>query len=235
MNRYSLLLLIALFAASGCSYLPETVQDFPELLIRENRDYIEILPANLNSSNTGFMFYPGGLVDPHGYLELASMFANSGIGHHVIIAKMPANLAVLDAKAAVKILKEFPDEQWVLGGHSLGGAMACSLLDKESERFEGLVLMASYPSTSTDLSKWEGAVLSLTASNDMVVDQAKFLEGKALLPPLASYYDIAGGNHSGFGTYGDQKGDGEANISREAQHLIIIEQMQNFYMDNGFE
>lgn len=235
MNRQPLFLLIALFTVSGCSYLPETAQDFPELLIRENRDYIEILPANLNSSNTGFMFYPGGLVDPHGYLELASMFANSGIGHHVIIAKMPANLAVMDSKAAVKIMKEFPNETWVIGGHSLGGAMACSMLSKESERFEGLVLMASYPSTSSDLSKWEGAVLSLTASKDEVLDQAKFQEGKANLPALARYYDIAGGNHSGFGSYGDQKGDGEAKISREAQHLIIIEQIQNFYLDNGFE
>jgi pimeloyl-ACP methyl ester carboxylesterase len=235
MNRYRLLILIALLTGSGCSYLPESGQDFPELLVSENRDYIEILPGNLNYSNTGFMFYPGGLVDPHGYLELASMFATSGIGHHVIIAKMPANLAVLDAKAAVKILKEFPDENWVLGGHSLGGAMACSLLAKESERFEGLVLMASYPSTSSDLSKWEGAVLSLTASMDMVLDQANFKQGKALLPPQARYYDIAGGNHSGFGSYGDQKGDGEAEISREAQHLMIIEQLQNFYLDHGFE
>jgi len=235
MNKYQLLLLLALFANSGCSYLPEPVKDFPAVLITENRDYIEVLPGDLNTGNTGFLFYPGGLVDPHAYLELASMFATSGIGHHVIIAKMPANLAVLDSKAAAKILKDFPGENWVIGGHSLGGAMACSMLKKERELFEGLVLMASYPAESSDLSNWKGAVLSLSASNDEVVDQAKLQEGKANLPPDASYYDIAGGNHSGFGFYGDQAGDGEAEISREAQHLIIIEQLQNFYMNNGFE
>jgi hypothetical protein len=36
--------LIALLTGSGCSYLPESVQDFPEVLISENRDYIEIQP-----------------------------------------------------------------------------------------------------------------------------------------------------------------------------------------------
>jgi len=235
MNKYRHILFIILLITCSCSYLPEPIQDFPEVQLNENRDYIEILPGDLNMGNTGFLFYPGGLVDPHGYLELASMFANSGSGHHVLIAKMPANLAVLDSKAAAKILKDFPNKKWVIGGHSLGGAMACSMLKKDNELFEGLVLMASYPSGSSDLSSWEGAVLSLSASNDEIVDQEKFQAGKKNLPPDARYYDIAGGNHSGFGFYGDQAGDGKAKISRDAQHLIIIEQLQDFYLDNGFE
>lgn len=235
MDKYPLLLIIILICSSSCSYLPEPIRDYPGVIIDENRDYLEILPDDLNTGNTGFIFYPGGLVDPHAYLELASMFANSGSGHHVIIVKMPVNLAVMDSKAAVKILEEFPGKDWVLGGHSLGGAMACTMLKKENTLFEGLVLLAAYPSGSSNLSSWEGAVLSLSASNDEVIDQAKFREGKANLPPDTRYYEIAGGNHSGFGFYGDQSGDGEAEISKEAQHVIIIEELQNFYLDNGFE
>ncbi len=89
---------------------------------------------------------------------------------------MPANLAVMGSKAAVKITEEFPDERWVIGGHSLGGAMACSMLEKEPELFEGLVLMAAYSSGSLDLSIWEGAALSITASNDGILDWEKYEE-----------------------------------------------------------
>ena len=235
MNRHLLLRLITLLFCSGCSYLPEPGPDQPEVVIRETRDYIEILPHNFAGSNTGFIFYPGGLVDPHAYSELAAMFANSGTGHHVIITKMPANLAVMDSKAAVKITEEFPGESWVIGGHSLGGAMACSMLKKESESFVGLILMAAYPAGSIDLSQWKGAVLSITASNDEVLDWGKFEEAKTNLPVQVQFYEIAGGTHGGFGSYGEQEGDGEAEISRAAQHLLIIEQIQKFYLENEFE
>lgn len=231
------LLLIPLFAIllGACTYLPETDQDIPDVLLRETRDYIELLPVRSGCSNTGFIFYPGGLVDPHAYIEMASHFVLSGSGHHVIIAKMPANLAVLESKAALKITEEFPDERWVIGGHSLGGAMACSMLGKEAELFEGLILMAAYSSGAVDLSNWEGAVLSMTASRDGVLDWEKYEEGKINLPPATVFFEIDGGNHAGFGSYGQQNGDGEAEISLEVQHMQIVEQIQNFYLENGFE
>ena len=235
MNKNLILPIILMLLIRGCSYLPEPGMDLPDVLNRETRDYIDILPSQANISSTGFIIYPGGLVDPHAYVELASRFALSGSGHHVIIAKMPANLAVMRTHAALKITEEFPGERWVIGGHSLGGTMACSLLEKEANRFEGLVLMAAYSSGSIDLSHWEGAVLSITAGNDRILDWEKFEEGIIRLPPHALFYKIDGGNHGGFGSYGQQKGDGEAEISREAQHQQIVEQLQNFYLENGFE
>lgn len=224
-----------LLTAGACTYLPELNPDFPEILNLENISYIEIMPQGPERSNTGLIIYPGGLVDPHAYVELASRFALSGAGHHVIIAKMPANLGVLDINAALKIKKDFPGERWVLGGHSLGGAMACSLLDRDGESFEGLILMAAYASGSVDLSNWSGAVLSLTASNDQVLDWGKYEGAKSGLPQNTSFVNIEGGNHAGFGSYGSQKGDGEAEISREEQHIQIVEHIQNFFLENGFE
>lgn len=235
MRLFTLAAFGILMILQACSYLPETEQYFPDVMIRENRSYIEILPEGPELSKTGLIIYPGGLVDPHAYMELASRFARSGEGHHVIIAKMPSNLAVMSVNAALKITEEFPGESWVLGGHSLGGAMACSLLDREAGSFEGLVLMAAYSSGSVDLSSWGGAVLSLTASKDQVLDWEKYEEAKSQLPPHSSFQDIEGGNHAGFGSYGEQKGDGEAEISREEQHIQIVEHIQNFFLENGFE
>lgn len=41
---------------------------------------------------------------------------------------------------------------------------------KESNRVKGLILLASYPSEKTDLSKKKLAVLSITASRDAVLN-----------------------------------------------------------------
>jgi hypothetical protein len=111
--------------------------------------------------------------------------------------------------------------------------MACSLVEKEENLFLGLVLMAAYPGSSTDLSEWTGPVLSLSASEDRVVDTENFESGKERLPSATVYFDIDGGNHSGFGSYGPQEDDGEATISRTMQHNIIVQQFQQYLTRNG--
>ena len=230
---------IILFLTSlipACSYLPEALPDEQGLEIREDRHCIEIHPGGgAGFSPTGLLLYPGGLVDPHAYMDLAASFALSGRGHRVVIAKMPANLAVLNSGAAKKITSSIPMEQWVIGGHSLGGAMACSMVRKEEGNFEGLILMAAYPSSSSDLSSWKGSVLSITASEDRVVDPETFEEAMERLPPSTSYLEIDGGNHAGFASYGPQKGDGDPAISAEEQQQEVVQMLQNFYDAHALE
>ena len=43
------------------------------------------------------------------------------------------------------------------------------------------------------------------------------------LPADTSVQIIEGGNHAGFGDYGEQKGDGEAQISRAQQQRITAD------------
>lgn len=226
---------LAAFLCS-CSYLPEAENLPGGIHIEENRDYILLEPQHSESlSPTGLIFYPGGLVDPHAYENLAASFALSGPGHRVLIAKMPSNLAVLDLNAAKKILKSQNDLQWVIGGHSLGGAMSCSLISKETDLVQGLVLMASYPAESADLSSWGRPVLSISASEDRIVNEENFIKGKDFLPAETSYRIIEGGNHSGFGQYGSQEGDGIATISQEEQHRQAAEFLQTFFDEHGLE
>ncbi|MFA5815585.1 MAG: alpha/beta fold hydrolase [Bacteroidales bacterium] len=240
------------FLMASCSYLPDE-QILPSAItIYEYRDYIEINPTSNQYSKTGLVFYPGGLIDPHAYIEPLSKFAIAGKAHKVVIVKMPGNLAVLDDNQAAWIYNDFPDvQQWVIGGHSLGGVMACSVVDKYPDFFKGLVLMAAYPQSSTNLNDWSGSVLSLRGQYDGLVDSLKIASYIRLLPTpwwinkienypdgkvsKTVYFTIPGGNHSQFGNYGIQKGDGVATITHEAQAELVSSLILKFFTENGWE
>lgn len=249
-NRGLLLLLIPLLAA--CSYLPEEQVPAVGVTVYDYREYIEINPTINNYSKTGLVFYPGGLVDPRSYIEPLSQFAISGKGHKIVIVKMPGNLAVLDGNQAAWIYNDFPDvKQWVIAGHSLGGVMACSVIHKYPDFFAGLVLMAAYPQTSTPLNDWPRPVLSLRGQYDGLVDSLTLASYQGLLPQpnwirdpdsfpfnmkaSTVYYTIPGGNHSQFGNYGIQEGDGTATINNKEQAYIVSRMLLKFFIWNSLE
>ena len=85
---------------------------------------------------------------------------------------MPLSLAVFDADRAGEIIAAYPQiEHWSIGGHSLGGAMAASYVYKNLDRGYGLVLWASYPASSNDLSSEDVPVLSIYGTRDMAVEE----------------------------------------------------------------
>ena len=251
MKKPALLPLLLILMAS-CSYLPEELILPSTVKVYEYRDYIEINPTSNQYSKTGLVFYPGGFVDPHAYIGPLSKFVIAGKAHKVVIVKMPGNLAVLDGNKGAWIYDDFPDvQQWVIGGHSLGGVMACSVVDKYPDFFKGLVLMAAYPQSSKSLKGWTGSVLSLRGQFDGLVDSIKIASCQGLLPtpywinnlgnypggkdPKTVYFTIPGGNHGQFGSYGIQKGDGAATITHEAQAEIVSLAILTFFIENGLE
>ncbi len=252
MRTRSFLLLLLPLLIGSCSYLPEKQEPSSAVTIYDYREYIEINPTINNYSKTGLVFYPGGLVDPHSYIEPLSKFAISGKGHKIIIVKMPGNLAILDSNQGAWIFNDFPDvEQWVVAGHSLGGVMACSLVEKYPSFFVGMVLMAAYPQKSASLKDWPNPVLSLRGEHDLLVDSLKLASFKDYLPepfylktpddmPLdrkarTDYYTIPGGNHSQFGNYGMQKGDGTATITKDQQAETVAFMILKFFISNSWE
>ena len=65
---------------------------------------------------------------------------------------MPLNLAVLNPGAAQDVIDAYPAiESWVIGGHSLGGAMAAAFADDHPGIVDGLVLLAAFPASWNDL------------------------------------------------------------------------------------
>jgi len=82
---------------------------------------------------------------------------------------------------------------------------------------QGLVLWASYPMTSDNLSSTNLKGLTTFGSNDQVMDRDNFNATRPLLPPGTIMRGIQGGNHAQFGNYGLQPGDGTATISAADQ------------------
>ncbi len=149
-------------------------------------------------------------------------------GYEVIEVKMPLNLAIFDMNAASKILKERSDKEWIIAGHSLGGAMAASYVNQYPDSgLKGVMLWASYPGgekyTLVDASI---PVASIYGSKDMDID--KIREYKKFLPESTFFYEIEGGNHAQFGDYGFQKGDQIADIDQETQQNEIIDASLKF-------
>jgi len=169
----------------------------------------------------GFIFYPGGRVPPEAYAPSARAIAEAGF--LVVIPPMPLNLAVFAPEVANQIIAAYPEiDCWVIGGHSLGGAMAARFAYRHPHTVQGLVLWADYPAESDDLSSSDLAVVSIYASEDGLADVDTVLASQSLLPANTNWVLIEGGNHSGFGWYGAQSGDNPRTISLEAQQEQVI-------------
>lgn len=178
-------------------------------------------PAGL-PPETGLILYPGGRVDYRAYAPAAEAIASRGF--LVVLVRMPLNLAVFDPGAAARVMAAFPEiEHWAVGGHSLGGAMAANFVYTHPGTVDGLVLWASYPAASNDLSTSQVQVLSISGSRDGLSTPEKIAASVPLLPPGTTWVPIAGGNHAGFGWYGPQAGDNPSEISREVQQDAIVD------------
>jgi hypothetical protein len=169
----------------------------------------------------GFIFYPGGKVEYIAYLPMLHRLSLYGID--CFLVKMPLNLAVLNSGKASGILDSYAYEKWYIGGHSLGGSM--SALYAAGHKLDGLILLASYAMREVD-----ERTLELYGSEDGVLNMDNRAYGDAFLPAGSVIEVIKGGNHAWFGNYGEQKGDGKATITREAQQEYTVERIREFIM-----
>lgn len=193
----------------------------------ETRDNVRVQVGNSivfepkNASPvTGFIFYPGGRVDYRSYAPVLREIAAQG--YLVALVPAPLNLMVFDPNKAAEVIPQFPGIQhWAVGGHSLGGAMAANFLYNHPGAADGLVLWASYPAQSNDLSGSGLKVLSIYGTLDMGGPQP-FEASRALLPGDTTWILIEGGNHAQFGDYGPQPGDASATISAQEQQDRVV-------------
>ena len=140
---------------------------------------------------TGFIIYPGGRVDYRAYAPAAHQIAAQG--YLVVIVPMPLNLAVFNPAAAADVIAAFPEIQhWAVGGHSLGGSMAANFVHSHPGTVQGLVLWASYPAGSDDLSSSGVKVLSISGTLDGLSTPAKIEASRELLPADTIFVSIEG-------------------------------------------
>lgn len=165
------------------------------------------------------IFYPGAKVEPTAYAALLKKLAKSGID--CFLVNMPYNLAFFGINKADSIIDNYSYEHWYIAGHSLGGAMAASYTAKYTDELDGLILLASY--STSDLSSATFPVISIYGSNDGILNTEKVASSRSLMPDKYSEYIIEGGNHAGFGSYGFQKGDNDADITSDKQKEITVQ------------
>lgn len=183
-----------------------------------NDHWLTFAPADSDASRTGFIFYPGGRVLAEAYAPVLRQIAEAG--YLVVAPAMPLNLAVLAPETASKVMDAHPEiEHWVIGGHSLGGAMAATYAHAHPERVDGLVLWASYPQDSDSLAETGMTVASIYGTLDGVASLDNIDASRGDFPTDAAFVAIEGGNHAQFGDYGDQSGDNPATITRAEQQV----------------
>ena len=182
--------------------------------------WLEFVPRG-DMSATGFIFYPGGRVAVEAYAPLGRAMAEAG--HLAVLTPMPLNLAILNPAAAGAVMDAYPEiENWVIGGHSLGGVMAARFAFEHPDWVDGLLLLAAYPEDGIDLSGARMAVTTVYGELDGLASVEEIERSFARLPPASEKVMIIGGNHAQFGWYGAQDGDMPAAISHALQNQQVI-------------
>ncbi len=205
--------------------LPEAVEALrsDNLVAVTDTPWLTFTPKK-DSPDTGFIFYPGGRIDPRGYSSL--MRAISEKGYLVVVPKMPINMAILNSNIADEIIGAHPEiEHWVIGGHSVGGTAAAQYTFAHPEQIAGLAIWSSYPSDGSDISGQDTPVVLMYGGNETRVTDDSVGTRKHLLPPDTRYIKIEGGDHHQFGSYLLTTEEDLATTSRETQHAQILSAM----------
>jgi len=188
----------------------------------ENRVFV-ITPADINPAEPAIIFYPGGLVDPQAYLYKMGHMAEC-LQATVYVIKAPFNAAIFDINAPARIIDNYSLETAWVGGHSLGGISAARFTAENMNKVEGLFLFGSY--SDQGLSSFRGEVISIMGDQDLIINRENYEEAKQNLPPQAKVIEAEGLNHSDFGNYGLQSGDGASSLSEEEVIEIICGSFQ---------
>ena len=157
-------------------------------------------------------FYPGAKVEETAYAPLLFRLAEQGVD--VCLVKMPFRFAFFGANKAEEVLAEYDHPNKYVGGHSLGGAMAAAYAADHAQDLCGVILFAAYPTKELDDSL---VLISIYGSADGILNMDKVVSGREYAPAGYTETVIEGGNHAQFGNYGEQRGDGNAAVSREEQ------------------
>ncbi len=173
------------------------------------------------SESDAVIIYPGAKVETEAYAPLCMSIAEKGVD--VFLVDMPFHFAFFGMNRASDIINKYSYEHYYVGGHSLGGAIAAKYGLNNSDKIDGVIMLAAY---SVDKLDTKLNNILIYGSNDKVLNKKRYDE---TLGNSSNYIEhiITGGNHAGFAYYGNQKGDGNLEITRKEQ----IEETSNTIVD----
>lgn len=202
---------------------------FDDPPLEDDNYYYAFEPAD-KKPTTGLIILPGGNCDPKAYAPAAHAIATRG--YLTVIVPMPNCVAMPSGlKRSGKIIEDFDEiENWVVGGHSVGGTAAC-IYAKNYDNIDGVVIWASLPPGG--LEDTDIKVLTVYGSNDGRCGPEAVLANAALLPSDTIFKEIEGGNHTQFGYFDPAPDpyftdDNAATITLEMQQTIIVQETVDF-------
>lgn len=178
---------------------------------------------------TGILFYPGGMVNPQAYVPMAQHLAQAG--HHTVIIKLPLRSAMSEGQetavyqTTLNYIETHPDiSNWVLAGHSRGGAIATRFAGQHADHLEGLILIATTHPKESDYSLRASdlPISKIYGTLDGIATPEQIIANNIYLPADTRYIPLEGANHAQFGYYGFQLGDNQATISRTEQQAQLV-------------
>jgi pimeloyl-ACP methyl ester carboxylesterase len=214
---------ITLGKANADDHALQALQSDDKVEVSEGKDII--FRPQRKKPSIGVILYPGGRCDARAYAPVVRPLAAAGA--MVIVPNMPLRLAVMDAGRAAKVIAEHADiNRWIIGGHSMGGAMAAAWVYKNPGIAKGLFFLASYPSSMHAMPETDIKVAMLYGTHDFITRKSEFEASSERLPGHADFIAIEGGDHYQFGSFANV--DITATISREEQQAQTIHLLQGF-------
>ncbi len=205
-----------------------------KLSIEENREsnLFVITPQKKNPEYPSLVFYPGGLVEPSAYLYKMSHLAIN-LKTNVFIIQPPFNASIFAINSADKVFEHYESvnqekltEIWV-GGHSLGGIAACRYAKNNPNKIHGVFLFGSY--CDQNIKDHEFKIISIMGLEDNIIDWENYTNARQNLPPHAKIQEVEGLNHSDFGNYGIQDGDGKSQLNNQEIITLITKTFQSTF------
>lgn len=191
-------------------------------VIVEAGDWLVMRPG-ASEPTTGLIVYPGAHCDVRGYAPVLRQIAARG--YLVVGVSMPFDFSIFAPNSADDVREAFPEiRQWVIAGHSMGGAMASRYAFGHQQDLAGLILWDSYPPESNSLADSRLPIVHIHRATLDGEPPQKFIEQKYLFPAASRWVPVSGGNHMYFGSFigGAYEEEWDAVIEREEQQAISI-------------
>ena len=217
-------------AAPAAEALASMVSD--ERVTVEYNDYLTQTPAAAKPK-TGIIFYPGAYCDVRGYTPVWKEVAAQG--YLVVTPKMPFDFSIFSPNAADEVRAAHPEiEQWIIAGHSMGGAMAGVYADNNIDNLAGIIVFDSYPPSSNSLADANLPILLFERARADGSRSQKFIDNASLYPQSAELTLIPGAQHMYYGSFdgGSYQEEWGPGIERDTMQKIVIAGMKAWLTEN---
>ena len=203
-----------------------TVPD-PKVSVTYQDGIWSFTPARPVNTASGLVFFPGALVDPVAYAPLLRASAAAGFPAYMIELPRRGAFGGGDDPEVMRRLDRLlarsdAPRRWIAAGHSRGAVVACAVAVAGRAGLSGVVLIGTSHPRDVDLSGLAVPVTKIVGTRDGLASREEVEANRSKLPVSTRWVWIEGGNHSHFGWYGFQPGDGRATIPAAEQRDVMV-------------